>query len=53
MLLILLFFLSSCSSASPSFVSEDFLSSEVDRVLDKVVEDLISEATTIVTFESD
>jgi len=51
--LILLFFQSSCSSASPSFVSEDFLCSEVDRVLDKVDEDLISEAATIVAFESD
>ena len=40
----------SCSSASPSFVSEDFLCSEVDRVLDKVVEDLISE---VVASESD
>jgi len=53
MLLILLFFQSSCSSASPSFVSEDFLSSEVDRVLDKVVEDLISEAATIIASEND
>ena len=46
-------FQSSCSSASSSFVSEDFLCSEVDRVLDKVVEDLISDATTIVALESD
>ena len=53
MLLIFLFFQSSCSSASPSFVSEDFLGLEVDRVLDKVVEDLISEAATIGAFESD
>ena len=53
MLLILLFFQSLCSSASPSFASEDFLCSEVDRVLDKVVEDLISEAATIVDSESD
>jgi len=44
---------SSCSSASPSFVSKDFLCSEVDRVFDKVVEDLISEAATIVASESD
>ena len=51
--LILLFFQSSCSSASPSFVSEDFLCSEVDRVLDKVVEYLISEATTIVASQCD
>ena len=42
--LILLFFQSSCLSTSPSFASEDFLGSEVDHVLDKVVEDLISEA---------
>ena len=48
-----LIFQSSCSSASPNFVSEDFLCSEVDRVLDKVVEDLISEAATIVASESD
>ena len=53
MLLILLFFLSSCSSASPSFVSKDFLGSDVDCVLDKVVEDLISEAATILASESD
>ena len=43
-----LIFQSSCSSASPSFVSEDFLRSEVDHVLDRVVEDLICEAATIV-----
>ena len=53
MLLIFLFFQSSCSSALPSFVSKDFLGSEVDRVLDKVVEDLISEAATIETSKSD
>ena len=53
MLLILLFFQSLCSSASPSFVYEDFLRPEVDRILDKVVEDLISEAATIVVFESE
>jgi len=48
-----LIFQSSCSSALPSFVSEDVLCSEVDRVLDEVVEDLIGEATTIVASESD
>ena len=48
-----LIFQSSCSSVSPSFVSEDFLCSEVDRVLDKVVEDLISEAAAIIALESD
>ena len=53
MLLIFLSFQSSCSSASSSFVSEDFLGLEVDRVLDKVVEDLISEAATIETSKSD
>ena len=53
MLLIFVFFQSLCSSASPSFVSENFLGSELDRVLDKVVEDLISEAATIVASESD
>ena len=53
MLLIFLFFQSSCSSVSPSFVSEDFLGSEVDRVLDKVIEDLISDAVTIVASKSD
>jgi hypothetical protein len=37
-----------CSSALPSYVSEDFLSSEVIHVLDRVVEDLISEAAAIV-----
>jgi hypothetical protein len=42
-----------CSKASPNFVSEDFLCSEVDHVLDKVVKDLISEAATIVVSESD
>ena len=51
--LTLVFFQSSCSSASPSFVSEDFLRSKVDHMLDKVVEDLISEAATIVASESD
>ena len=49
----ILIFRSSCSSASPSFVSKDFLGSEVDRVLDKVVEDLISEAAAIIALESD
>ena len=48
-----LIFHSSCSSASPNFVSKDFLCSEVDRVLDKIDEDLISEAVTIVASESD
>jgi len=43
-----LIFQSSCSSASLSFVSEDFLCSEVDRVLDRVIEYLICEAATIV-----
>jgi hypothetical protein len=40
------------SSASPSFISEDYLSSEVDQVLDRVVEDLIDEAATIVALEN-
>ena len=44
---------SACSIASPSYVSEDFLRSKVDHMLDKVVEDLISEAKTIVASESD
>ena len=48
-----LIFQSSCSSASPSFASEDIICLEVDHVLDKVVEDLISDATTIVALESD
>ena len=52
MLLIFVFFQSLCSSASPSFVSENFLGSELDRVLDKVVEDLISEAAAIVAVDS-
>jgi hypothetical protein len=45
-------FQSSCSSASPSFIFEDCLSSEVDQVLDKVVEDLIDEAAAIVALEN-
>jgi hypothetical protein len=45
-------FQSSCSSASPSYVFEDYLSSEVDHVLDRVVEDLIDEATAVVTSEN-
>jgi hypothetical protein len=43
----------SCSSASPSYVFEDYLSSEVDHVLDRVVEDLIDEAAAaVVTLEN-
>jgi hypothetical protein len=42
----------SCSSASPSYVSENYLSLEVDHVLDRVVEDLIDEATTVVALEN-
>jgi hypothetical protein len=45
-------FQSSCLSASPSFIFEDYLSSEVDQVLDRVVEDLIDEAATIVASEN-
>jgi hypothetical protein len=45
-------FQSSCLSASPSFISEDYLSSEVDQVLDRVVENLIDEATAIVASEN-
>jgi hypothetical protein len=45
-------FQSSCSSASPSYISEDYLSSEVDHILDKVVEDLIDEAAAIVASEN-
>jgi hypothetical protein len=41
-------FQSLCSSASPSYISEDYLSSEVDHVLDIVVKDLIDEAAAIV-----
>jgi hypothetical protein len=44
-------FQSSCSSASPSYIFEDYLSSEVDHVLDKVVEDLIDEAAAIIASE--
>jgi hypothetical protein len=44
---------SSCSSASPSYVFKDYLSSEVDHVLDRVVEDLIDEAAAaVVTLEN-
>jgi hypothetical protein len=45
-------FQSSCSSASPSYIFEDYLSSEVDHVLDRVVGDLIDEAATIVASEN-
>jgi hypothetical protein len=45
-------FQSSCSSASPSYVSEDYLSSEVDHVLDRVVEYLIDEAAAVVASEN-
>jgi hypothetical protein len=45
-------FQSLCSSASSSFISEDYLSSEVDQVLDRVVEDLIDEAATIIVLEN-
>jgi hypothetical protein len=45
-------FQSSCSSASPSFISEDYLSSEMDHVLDRVVEDLIDDAAAIVASEN-
>jgi hypothetical protein len=45
-------FQSSCSSASPSYVFEDYLSLEVDHVLDRVVEDLINKATTVVASEN-
>jgi hypothetical protein len=37
-------FQSSCSSASPSYVSEEFLLCKVDEMLDRVVKELISEA---------
>jgi hypothetical protein len=45
-------FQSSYSSASPSYVSEDYLSSEVDHVLDRVVEDLIGEEVAVVASEN-
>jgi hypothetical protein len=45
-------FQSSCSSASPSYISKDYLSSEVDHVLDRFVEDLINEAAAIVASEN-
>jgi hypothetical protein len=45
-------FQSSCSSASPSYVSEDYLSSDLDHVLDRVVEDLIDEAAVVVASEN-
>jgi hypothetical protein len=45
-------FQSSCSSASPSYVFEGYLSSEMDHVLDKVVEDLIEEAAAVVALEN-
>jgi hypothetical protein len=45
-------FQSSCSSASPSFIFEDYLSSEVDHVLDRVVEDLIDKVAAIVASEN-
>jgi hypothetical protein len=44
-------FQSLCSSASPSFISEDYLSSEVDQILDRIIEDLIDEAAAIVALE--
>jgi hypothetical protein len=42
----------SCSSASPSYIFEDYLSSEVDHNLDRVVEDLIDKAAAIVALEN-
>jgi hypothetical protein len=45
-------FQSSCSSASSSYISEDYLSSEVDHVLDRVVKDFIDEAAAIVSSEN-
>jgi hypothetical protein len=45
-------FQSSCLSASPSYVSKDYLSSEVDHVLDRVVEDMIDEVATVVASEN-
>jgi hypothetical protein len=36
----------------PSYVFEDYLSSEVDHVLDRVVEDLIDEAAAVVASEN-
>jgi hypothetical protein len=36
----------------PSFVSEGYLSSEVDHVLDRVIEDLIDEAASVVASEN-
>jgi hypothetical protein len=46
------YFQSLCSSALPSYISKDYLSSEVDHVLDRVVEDLIDKAATIVASEN-
>jgi hypothetical protein len=45
-------FQSSYSSASPSYIFEDYLSSEVNHVLDRVVEDLIDQATAIVALKN-
>jgi hypothetical protein len=36
----------------PSYVSEDYLSSEMDHVLDRVVEDLIGEEVAVVASEN-
>jgi hypothetical protein len=46
-------FQSSCSSASPNCVFEEFLRCKVDEVLDRVVEELISEAAFFVASESE
>jgi hypothetical protein len=46
-------FQSSCLSASPSCVSEEFLRCKVDQVLDRVVEELISEDAFFVASESE
>jgi hypothetical protein len=40
-------------SASPSYVFEEFLRCKVDQVLDRVVEDLISEAAFFVALENE
>jgi hypothetical protein len=46
-------FQSSCLSASPSCISEEFLRCKVDEVLDRVVEELISEAAFFVASKSE
>jgi hypothetical protein len=44
---------SSCSSASPFVVSEDFLQSEASHISDEVVQDLVDESPNVVILEDD